>query len=95
MSNSTSFWQDNQLIPLRERDNEEYQPSEEGIIIKYLEILEYAEHIGLEQEDVLNEQLLMLAYEGIRAKLPPGWEACSTPDEEIVYRNTRTREVFE
>ena len=46
----------------------------------YLELMEYAKHIGLDENDVFNKDLLFLAYEGIQAKLPPGWEACKAPD---------------
>jgi len=37
------------------------------------ELMEYAKHIGLDENDVFNKDLLFLAYEGIQAKLPPGW----------------------
>ena len=57
--------------------------------------MEYAQHIGMEKDDVLNKDLLYLAYEGIQAKLPNGWEACQTPDQDVVYRHKLTRQVIE
>lgn len=58
-----------------------------------LEILEYADFLGVQLPD--EDYMLELAKEGITAQLPVEWQACQTPDGDLVYRNIRTKAVQE
>lgn len=68
---------DEELIPLTEKDSQ-YEPPEE-------EILDYAEYIGFVLPE--DEHLLYIAREGLKADLPPDWEACGNRRGELFYKN--------
>ena len=57
------------------------------------EIIEYAEFLGLTLPE--DNQYLFLALEGLKAPLPPFWEACETKEGNIVFRNKKTRQITE
>ena len=50
-------------------------------------MIEYAEYLGLDLPDDI--EYLPLVKEGLTAHLPEEWQACHTPDGELVYRNTK------
>lgn len=79
-------YRDEDLKPLREKDDSEYVPEDE-------EVEEYARYIGVDLPD--EAYMLELAKEGVKASLPEGWQACQTPDGELVYRNIKTKVVQE
>jgi WW domain len=54
------------------------------------EIRDYAESLGLVLPD--DSDLLYLAREGIKARLPKEWKPCQTRGEEIYYFNFETGE---
>lgn len=53
--------------------------------------MEYAQFIGLVMPE--DSKYLELAREGLRAPLPPFWEACEDAQGELFFRNRRTRAV--
>lgn len=55
------------------------------------DVLEYAMFLGIDLEH--EAHLLWIAHEGVCAKVPPPWEACTTAgDEEVFYFNHETGE---
>ena len=70
-------------IVLEEDIDPNYVPTDE-------EIKEYAESLGLNLPE--DNDLLYLAREGIKARLPKEWKPCQTRGEEIYYFNFETGE---
>lgn len=70
-------------IVLEEDIDPNYVPTED-------EFLEYAESLGLELPE--DNDLLYLAREGLKARLPKEWKPCQTRDEQIFYFNFETGE---
>ncbi|OMJ69972.1 hypothetical protein SteCoe_32170 [Stentor coeruleus] len=70
-------------IVLEEDIDPNYVPTEE-------EFLEYAESLGLELPE--DNDLLYLAREGLKARLPKEWKPCQARDEQIFYFNFETGE---
>lgn len=54
---------------LEELDDEFYEPTDD-------EIIEYGEYLGMDIEE--DSDLLWIAREGLKCKLPSDWKACKT-----------------
>ena len=70
-------------VVLEEDIDPNYEPTEE-------ELREYAEILGLVLPE--DNDLMYLAREGIKARLPKEWKPCQTRGEEIYYFNFETGE---
>lgn len=70
-------------IVLEEDIDPNYIPTEE-------ELYEYAESLGLKIPE--DNDLLYLAREGLKARLPKEWKPCQTKDDQIFYFNFETGE---
>ena len=68
---------------LEEEDDEFYEPTDD-------EIIEYAEYLGMDIEE--DSDLLWIAREGLKCKLPNDWKACKTTVGDIFYYNFETQE---
>eukprot|EP00891_Asterochloris_glomerata_P009843 jgi/Astpho2/9843/e_gw1.00149.202.1_t len=65
-----------QSVVLEEGIDEDYEPSSE-------EIAEYAAWLGLDMDK--EQDLLWIAREGLKAKLPPDWKPCRSPEGDVYY----------
>ena len=70
-------------IVLEEDIDPNYEPSEE-------EFMEYVESLGIELPE--DSDLLYLAREGLKARLPNEWKPCQGKDGQIFYFNFETGE---
>lgn len=53
--------------------------------------MDYAQFIGLVLPQ--DNKYLHLALEGLKAALPPFWEACEDTQGELYFRNRKTRVI--
>ena len=77
------MFQMEESVVLEEDIDPNYEPTNE-------ELNEYAESLGLRLPD--DNDLMYLAREGIKARLPKEWKPCQTRGEEIYYFNFETGE---